>query len=162
MGNIIITSNNIRDLVGRQVLDLSSQNDYGIGVIVSTFEYSGGFGCRVHYTLDRLKLKEDGAMEGMQDYVSSPGNSLNNGGSYIEWGRKSTDYVGANPTERGASLKGMLYDPQYHSGAVNYSSESMDFKLVREQYYDDTIEYYPENVYVGPGISGTISQLRIV
>ena len=162
MGNIFLTSNNIKDFVGRQVLDASYQNNYGIGVIVSTFELSGELGCRVHYNLDRLVLKHDGAMAGVT--VNGPvSGTINTGNSYVRWDAMSAAYTTANPGERGTALKGMNVNPHWLSGATGPSATNKDFGLVRETIYDSdidgTIQYYPDTM---SGISGTISQLTLV
>ena len=138
-------------------------------MVVSTFETSGELGCRVHYVLDRLVLKNDGSMDGV--LVSGPvSGTINTGNSYVRWGEMSDAYVSGHPTERGAAWRGMMYNPSEHgsSGPVNLNK---DFRLVRETYYDSaidgTIDYYPDTLsgmYISSGVvaSSTISQLNLV
>lgn len=163
MGNFLLTSNNVRDYVGRQVFDRRYQNDYGLGVIVSTFSLSGELGCRVHYSLDRLVLNNTGSMSGV--IVNGPvSGTINAGFHYIRYDQMADRYVAANPSVREGSIIGMNWNPSL-SGNVNADGSAgvtitnQDYRLIRQTYTDITVDYYPDNYSNG---SGAISLLTVL
>lgn len=143
---ILIDSGNISNLINREVFDPTFVNDNAVGTISSAFLISGEFGLNVHYELDRLQLDESAtSMSGVivDDQVSG---TINRGISHIRYDLMADNYVAANPSLRGASLIGMHWNPEYHSGVAS------DYKLVRQNYYNDEIKYYPQDVATASGL----------
>lgn len=172
---VFLTSNNIKDYVGRHVFDTSIQNDYGLGTIVSTFEISGEIGVRVAYSLDRLVANDKNTMEGLivNDPVSGQLNSgeypgtvsgmPGTGSAYIRYDEMSDNYVAANPTDRGGTFRGMNYSPADRAGSFTDVGVfgTAEQRLVRKVYFDETVSYYPENASIVSGLPSIFS-LRVI
>lgn len=164
MGNFLLTSNNVKDYVGRQVFDRRYQNDYGLGVIVSTFTLSGEMGCRVHYSLDRLVLKHDASMSGV--IVNGPvSGAIHSGFHYVRLDQMADRYIAANPSVREGSIIGMNWNPSLPNNGSGSAGDGVtitnqDYRLVRTNFCDITVEYFPDTYsYVN---SGTLSLLTVL
>jgi hypothetical protein len=166
LGNFLLTSNNVKDYVGRQVFDRRYQNDYGLGVIVSTFSISGETGCRVHYSLDRLVLKHDGPMSGI--IVNEPvSGTINAGFHYIRYDQMADRYVAAHPSVREGSIIGMNWNPSIENGGSGTAGSgstitNLEYRLVRTTYTDLTVDYYPDDPIDYTNGSGGISLLTVL
>lgn len=167
MGNFLLTSNNVRDYVGRQVFDRRYQNDYGLGIIVSTFTISGETGCRVHYSLDRLVLNHTGSMSGVIVQGPVSGTAIHSGFHYVRLDQMSNRYVAANPSVREGSILGMNWNPSL-SGNVNANGSTgvtitnQDYRFTRTTFADVTVDYYPDSPIDYSNGSGGISLLTVL
>lgn len=166
MGNILLTSNNVKDYIGRQVFDKRYQNDYGLGVIASTFSISGETGCRVHYSLDRLVLNHTGSMSGV--IVDGPySGTIHSGFHYVMLGQMADRYVTSNSSVREGSIIGMNWNPSL-SGNVNADGSAgvtitnQDYRLLRTVYTDVYVNYYPDSPIDYSNGSGGISLLTVL
>lgn len=124
--------------IGLQVFDTSSQNDYGVGTIVSQFNYSGEVGVSVAFDLNRLVLNSEGAMSGV--IVNGPySGSINTGGSYVDY-QAMVDRSGLD------TFQGMIWEP--NDDALDKTVETIsDYRLKRKNFYQAEVYYFPQVAY---------------
>lgn len=164
--SILLTKNNIRNIINRQVFDPTVAGFVGVGRVVGTFTVSGELGVEVRYELDRLRLNTAGQMSGIITHEVS--GTLSTGVSYIDWAQLSDSYVSDHPSEREAALRGMYYSTLNKSVQNNGSGivdigvfGTRQFVLIREIYYSGNILYYPDAVAAVSGLP-SISSIRVI
>ena len=178
MGNITLTANSIRDLVGGkrnfQVFDHGLiANHKATGKVVGTIQVSGEFGLKVLYELDSYTIRNVPSMSGVVQFTSyPPNNTLNPGVTYINYIAMVNNYLRrftvSGTVNVEAALAGMIYSPRYArdnsgnllntSGVINVVPE---WGLVTSGYARIQVDYYPDSVAAVSGLL-PVSRLRIL